>query len=86
MKFCPGFLSDLVEILNRRSTALEHCGTIFRVHFIAIDASKSHLFIVEDLCFLLVMLREGRKVTSVSKLLEQFNMVFLVNFCACLDL
>lgn len=33
-------------------------------HFVAINARKFHLFTVEDLCFLLVMFREGRKLTS----------------------
>lgn len=34
---------------------------------VAANARKSHLFTVEDLCFLLVMFREGRKLTSEPK-------------------
>lgn len=54
-------------------------------HFVAASTRNSHLFIVEDLCFLLVMFRKGRKLTSEPKLLIQFNLVLLLNFCGCLD-
>lgn len=63
MKFYSGCLNNLVE---RLATGKAHVFNT-REHFIAIGGSRSHLFTVEDLCFMLVMLREGRKLTLESK-------------------